>query len=777
MAHPPRAELEKLLLSLLGEADVRRIVRVLPGGEGIHAELPGTGVSLTELVHQAVSVLERHGRIDEAFFEILIAERPARRDEIRALAARMPDPAAAVPSVPEMTTAIDVETQGRELNKAGTILAGRYELRERLAEGGLGTVWRGQDQRTGRYVVIKWERTRSKNERRRLVRESQMVAALAKHSTGVVQHLDFVQNQDDLYLVTEHIRGKTLEQWQSHEGQTRNEILAVYQRIAQVLHEIHQAGVVHRDLKPSNVMLAEGEHPRRVVLIDFGLAIMTSEEDELTGEGTVMGTPRYISPEILQGETATPASDIFALGVMLCEALIGRPPWPLNTFMQGLVAVLTAPPELGDLTGTPLGQLLTAMLAKDPKERPSAVQVMHALVAAQQAPRIPTKSLDTSDSEARAISVDEMAPAATPAAGRRWLPLGVAGAAAVIALLLGLYRVLPSGFRLGPAALLWLAIPAAVLLVGLGMRRRRSEQRTVVAPALSSVVEARLHAIERRLAHMNEVSSSIVIELGELRPQLDHGKLERMLRESILIAVSELKVGAEAGDVSKAIKALADVAQRGDDSPWHKRMSTWLTLGGLVVGVAGGSVGLMASAGIWKPNAPPAIRAITVDRERATRTAPIELRVDAMDPEGMPLSYEYATTVGHLASDGPLALWHPDPAASAGLVRIDVTVSDGAAHVSQSRTLRINRRPELALTAPASVARGTAIQVTADGPPDPDGDPLTYRWSMSAGQSQQETARQATLTAPAEPGVVQVRCTVSDGWETWDLDDKAIAIQ
>jgi len=286
-----------------------------------------------------------------------------------------------------------------------------------------------------------------------------------------------------------------------------------------------------------------------------------------------------------------------------------------------------------------------------------------------------------------------------------------------------------------------------------------------------------LHAIERRLAHMSEVSSSIVIELGELQPQLDPEKLERMLRESILIAVSELKVGANAGDVSKAIKALADVAQRGDDSPWHKRMSTWLTLGGLVMGVAGGSMGLMASAGIWKPNAPPAIRTITVDRERATRTAPIELRVDATDPEGMPLSYEYAATAGHLASDGPLALWQPDPAAGAGLVRIDVTVSVGAAHVSQSRTLRINRRPELALTAPASVARGAAIQVAADGPPDPDGDTLTYRWSMSAGQPQQETARQATLTAPAEPGVIQVRCTVSDGWETWDLDDKAIAIQ
>jgi serine/threonine protein kinase len=90
-------ELEKLLISLLTEADVRRLVHLLPGGENMHAELPGAGVSLTALVHQAVSVLERHGRLDGEFFEVLVAERPARRDEIRALAARMLGSAPPVP--------------------------------------------------------------------------------------------------------------------------------------------------------------------------------------------------------------------------------------------------------------------------------------------------------------------------------------------------------------------------------------------------------------------------------------------------------------------------------------------------------------------------------------------------------------------------------------------------------------------------------------------------------------------------------------------------------
>jgi predicted Ser/Thr protein kinase len=809
--HSPRNELEDLLLSMFTEADMRRFVRYLPGGEHMHVELPGATVPLKDLVHQAVNVLERHGRIDGRFFEALIRERPARGAEIQALATRMLGEAVTV--LPMLETSTE-KTPVRELNEVGTLLAGRYELRRLLARGWLSTVYQGHDLTSHRDVVVKLVRTHSKSQRDQLVRESRLLATLAKHSTGVVHYLDFVQHQDELYLVTEYIRGQTLQQWQTHEGWTRNEILAVYQHIAQVLHEIHQAGVVHRDLKPSNVMLAEGKHPCRIVLIDFGLAVMTSEVDELTGPGTLMGTPAYISPEILLGQTATPASDIFALGVMLCEALIGRPPWPLGTFSQIASATLTAPPELGDLTGTPLGQLITAMLAREPEARPRAVQVMHMLSGTQQVLGIPAQGLDTPDSTAPGTSVagtppvgpvmrrhgDETVrgslvgiepgdpvppppdarPAATlPAVRRRLIPLGIAGGAlAVVTLLLILYREQIPDFRTEPAALLWLAVPAAVLLFSLGMRLRRSEQRTVTAPALPPVVEARLHAIERRLEHMSKVSSSIVIELGELRPHLDPEKLERVLRESILIAVSELKVGADAGDVGKAIKALANVTQRADSlPPWHKRMSTRLTLGGLAVGFAGGSLGLISNVGIWNPNAPPTIRAITVDRERATRTTPIELRVDAMDPEGMPLSYQYAATAGHLASNGPLALWHPDPVASTGLVRIDVTVSDGTAQVTQSSTLRINRRPELAITAPASAGRGATLQVAAEGTPDPDGDPLTYRWSASAGQFHQETASQPTLTAPAEPGVIQVHCTVSDGWETWDLDGKPIAIQ
>jgi hypothetical protein len=277
----------------------------------------------------------------------------------------------------------------------------------------------------------------------------------------------------------------------------------------------------------------------------------------------------------------------------------------------------------------------------------------------------------------------------------------------------------------------------------------------------------------RQLAHWPRLIERLTSEASPYRP-----RTAEVCRESMLIAVSELKVGADAGDVGKAIKALADVGQRdGGPPPWHKRLSTWLTFGGLVVGAAGGALGLASSTGIWKPNTPPAIQAVTADKKRATVMASVELRVEASDAEGAPLSYTYQATAGRISSNGPLALLYLDTATGDELVRVDVTVSDGKERVNRSTTLPINHRPTLAIQSPATAASGAVILVAADGPSDPDGDALTYRWSASAGQLGQDTGRQATLTAPASPGTVHVRCTVSDGWETWDLDGTAIAVQ
>jgi predicted Ser/Thr protein kinase len=686
-----------------------------------------------------------------------------------------------------------------EQDRIGTIIGGHYQLRVRLSQDGLSNVYLAHDLKLSRDVVIKGVRTRSDRERARLMRESRVLARLAAHTSGVARYVDFVQDQDEFYLITEHLRGKTLDAWQQRPRE-RDEILAVYARMARVLHDVHQAGVAHRDLKPSNVIV----DPPRVVLIDFGLAVLAMETDELTGAGTFVGTPVYVSPEILQGQTATPASDIFALGVMLFEALTGERPW------YSLRGTLSQAPALGELEGTELGDLIAAMLDARPEARPSAREVADALDehtgarprVAREAPEepappppppiaqalpgagqpiaqpAPPERLQPESTRMRALPPVPAGRPAAPAATRSGAP-HIAAAAAGIGVAFCLYLLFHrSGLAMTAltSLLLAAAIVAAVMLVRVAIRRRESARSATQSRVIPEWVEERLRIIEARLEDMGQVSSSVAVQVGEIRPHLDYERLEQIVRQSVLLTVSELQVGAGASDVGKAIKALADVAQRGE-GPWYTRVSTWLTAGGLFVGFAGGAMGLMSSAGIWRPNTVPTIQSFTTDKKRATITAPVELRVDASDTEGAPLSYTYQTTAGRISSNGPLALLYLDTSVDDELVRVDVTVSDGKERVSRSTSLPINRRPALALQAPATAAPGAAVAVTADGPPDPDGDALTYRWSASAGQLGPDTGRQATITAPASAGAVHVRCTVSDGWETWDLDGTTIVIQ
>jgi hypothetical protein len=701
----------------------------------------------------------------------------------------------------------------------GKILASRYELRERLGQGGLSTVYKARNLATERDVVVKWVRTASDRERARLMRESRLLSRLSEHTDGVVRYLDFLQDEGELYLVTEYIPGQTLQELQLGRGRPRHELLALYGRIARVLHEVHELGVTHRDLKPSNVMLAEGTQPPRVVLIDFGLAVQNVELDELTGPGTIIGTPAYMSPEMLQGAAATPASDVFALAMMLFEALTGTRPWaPTANFAQSVYAILKEPPALGALAGTALGALIERMLSTDPAARPSAAEVAGVLGAQGANPlwqnqldgffpygspmplpdvtrpvhpgRRPTTDVGHRDPrppppmivrppepggvhESRDRPAEASVSPALPIAGGVVLATG----AALAIYLLGQRAVIALAVLLAA-----LGLVAAAILVRRVLARRAEQRRAhgaTLSPLISRQVEERLRAIEARLEQMGQVSSSIAIEVGELRPQLDYERLERIVRESVLITVSELQVGAAANDVGKAIKALADVAHRDDDSggPWYTRVSTWLTAGGLLVGFAGGAMGLVSSAGLWKPNTAPAIQSITAERKRATTTAPVELRVDALDADGTPLSYTYQATAGRITSNGPLALLYLDAPIKDELIRVDVSVSDGKERVSRSTTLPVNRRPALAIQAPATAAPGAAVPVTVHGTADPDGDALTYRWSASTGQLSPDSGRDAILTAPASPGTVHVRCTVSDGWDTWELDGAAVVIQ
>jgi hypothetical protein len=226
------------------------------------------------------------------------------------------------------------------------------------------------------------------------------------------------------YLVTEWIAGGTLADRLVGRGVTAAEALDVTRRLAQILAPVHAAGVVHRDIKPSNVLLAGGEltDPR---VIDFGLA-WRPEMHRLTRTGAVIGTPGYMAPEQVRGDRGLdPRVDVFALGCLLYECLVGRP-----AFMgDGITAVqakilLAQPPPIAEVVGDApeLSAALARLLGKDPARRPADAGAVVELLSPVKAPATPARAR-SGWAEARArLEADA---ATTPSGELFWIVLAL----------------------------------------------------------------------------------------------------------------------------------------------------------------------------------------------------------------------------------------------------------------------------------------------------------------------------------------------------------------
>jgi len=205
--------------------------------------------------------------------------------------------------------------------------------------------------------------------------------------TAVLSHLNiatlFDYGEDDglAYLVMELVRGVTLQQLLNDDGaQPPSRVRSVIGQAALALSVAHEAGIVHRDVKPANIMVTKDG---TVKLTDFGIA-RSADSAGLTRHGELLGTPHYVSPEQALGEVATPASDIYALGVVAHELLSGRRPFDKGTPVATAIAqVQESPPPLPEGVPDDLRQVIEACLAKDPADRPStALEVAEALGAA-----------------------------------------------------------------------------------------------------------------------------------------------------------------------------------------------------------------------------------------------------------------------------------------------------------------------------------------------------------------------------------------------------------
>ncbi|MER8157227.1 serine/threonine-protein kinase [Streptomyces sp. NPDC094472] len=258
------------------------------------------------------------------------------------------------------------------------LIAGRYQLGDRLGRGGMGTVWRAYDQMLAREVAAKELHVASDHHEhhrrlRRAQREARTVARL-RHPHVVGVH-DLVEHDDRLWIVMELIDGPSLARRIADSGPLPpRHTAALGLQLLGALEAVHAAGALHRDIKPANILLrGDGS----AVLTDFGIAALEDDES-LTTTGELLGSIGYMAPERLTAEEAGPPSDLWSLGATLSAVASGVPPFQRPTGAAALHAVTFADPVIPERVG-PLRPIVEALLNKSPAQRPSAATLRTAL--------------------------------------------------------------------------------------------------------------------------------------------------------------------------------------------------------------------------------------------------------------------------------------------------------------------------------------------------------------------------------------------------------------
>ena len=237
----------------------------------------------------------------------------------------------------------------------GELISGRFRILRRIGSGGMGEVYQAEDLNLGGEIAIKTIRPEISMDPRTLARfkrEIQLGRSITHPNVCRVYDIasaPAASGMDVSYLTMEMVKGETLDVLLRREGPLHHGAgLPLIRQMAAALDAAHRAGIVHRDFKPSNVIVAGSrESEQRVVVTDFGLA--SSTEADITGERlsvshSILGTPAYMAPEQLKGEAATPATDIYAFGLVVYEMLTGKPAFPAAAHFSGAVARLTTQP-------------------------------------------------------------------------------------------------------------------------------------------------------------------------------------------------------------------------------------------------------------------------------------------------------------------------------------------------------------------------------------------------------------------------------------------------
>ena len=257
--------------------------------------------------------------------------------------------------------------------RAGEVFAGRFELERLAGAGGMGAVWRALDRRSGEPVALKVMLNQHEQQVARFRREAHLLAEL--QHPGIAQHVDHGVTEDGRhYLAMEWLEGEDLAARIARGTLSIDESITLLERVAEALAVVHARGVIHRDLKPANLFLPAGD-TSQVKVLDFGIA---REPDPvvITAEGLVLGTPAYMAPERVQGDPNIDArADIFSLGCVLYECLVGRPAFDGPHVLAVLAKIMVHNPDLYLMSrhrnSYELEALVRLMLSKMPSRRPA----------------------------------------------------------------------------------------------------------------------------------------------------------------------------------------------------------------------------------------------------------------------------------------------------------------------------------------------------------------------------------------------------------------------
>lgn len=270
----------------------------------------------------------------------------------------------------------------------GTTLGGRYVLDSLLAVGGMGEVWRASDSELERAVAVKVLKDGSQDNEiflKRFRNEAKNAAGLMH--VNIAQVFDYGDQDRTAFLVMELVDGVPMSTILEREGTIpERRLVGMMVHTCRGLQVAHDAGIIHRDIKPGNLLVDAND---TVKITDFGVS-RGQDQTTLTATGMVMGTAQYLAPELALGKPATPASDLYALGIIAYESVVGQRPFTAATPVDIAIAqVNDEVPPLPASVSPAMAGVIMDLLEKNPRKRPKTATELEEILASL---RLPTEA-------------------------------------------------------------------------------------------------------------------------------------------------------------------------------------------------------------------------------------------------------------------------------------------------------------------------------------------------------------------------------------------------